>query len=77
VIIRRLADHWYRRDAPGSPYYADLRKGPEGSWQGSIRSKDSHSEVAHTVPFRRLADVREAAERVVADLTHSEKRPGD
>ena len=71
MIIRRLADHWYRRDAPGSPYYADLRKGPEGSWQGSIRSKDSHSEVTHTVPFRRLA------ERVVADLTHSEKRPGD
>jgi hypothetical protein len=46
-------------------------------WQGSIKEKGTQAEVDHTLLFRRLADVRQAAELLVADLAHSEGRPGD
>jgi hypothetical protein len=77
MIIKRLAPDWYRLNTPGDPYYADLRQGPEGSWQGSIRTKRTNLEVGHTEPFRRLTDARQAAEQLVTNLAHSEPRPGD
>ena len=75
--IKRLAPEWYRLDVQGSPYYADLQKVNDLFWQASIRAKNTHAEVTHTRAFRWLTDVREAAERSVADLAHSEGRPGD
>ncbi len=77
MIIKRLAPEWYRLDAPGSPYYVDVQKLNDLFWQGSIRERGTNAEVSHTTTFRRLSCVRQAAERLAADLAHSQEEPGD
>jgi hypothetical protein len=75
--IKRLAPEWYRLDHPNSSYYADIQKVDYRFWQGSVREKNTNTEVAHTEFFSRLADVRQEAERLVADLAQSEEGPGN
>jgi hypothetical protein len=77
MIIRRLTPEWYRLDSQGSPCYVDIRKVDDWFWQGSIKKKDTHAEVDHTALFRRLADVRQAPEQLVAELIHSTEEPDE
>jgi hypothetical protein len=46
-------------------------------WQGSIKEKGTQAEVDHTLLFRRLADVRQASEQLVAELSHSTEEPDE
>jgi hypothetical protein len=50
----------------------DIQKVNNFFWQGSIKEKGSNTEMDRTLLFRKLADVRQAAEQLVAELMQEE-----